>query len=61
MGGQVLNTPIRKAFGVFLLYRTYIMFNSSNVGIFFLEFNLKDYIEVQEKKKKYVVLCSRPP
>ena len=37
------------------------MVNSSNVGIFFLEFNLKDYIEVQEKKKKYVVLCSRPP
>ena len=61
-GGQVLNTPIRRAFGVFLLYRAYIiLFYSSNIGIFFLEFNLKDYIEVQEKKKKYVALCSRPP
>ena len=61
-GGQVLNTPIRRAFGVLLLYRAYIiLFYSSNIGIFFLEFNLKDYIEVQETKKKYVVLCSRPP
>ena len=28
---------------------------------FFLELNSEDCIEVQEKKKKVVVLCSRPP
>ena len=41
---QKVNSPC------FKLYRAYsISFNSSNVGI-----------KVQEKKKKVVVLCSRP-
>ena len=45
----------------FQLYRAYsISFNSSNVGIFFWRWILKDCIKVQEKKKKAIVLCSRP-
>ena len=34
---------------------------SSNVSEFFWSWILKDYIEVQTKKKEVVVLCSRPP
>ena len=42
------------------IYRAYsYSFNSSNVGIFFCSWILKDCIKVQEKKKKVVVLCSR--
>ena len=43
-------------------YRAYsISFNSSIVGKFFRSRILKDCIEVQEKKKKFVILCLRPP
>ena len=43
------------------LNRAYsISFISSNVGKFFWNWILKDCIKVQEKKKKVVVLCSRP-
>ena len=43
----------------FKLYRTSsISFISSNVGEFF---GLKDYIKVQEKKRRVVVFCSHPP
>ena len=46
----------------FKLYRAYsILFNSSNVVNFLWSWILKECIEVQEKKKKVVVLCSRPP
>ena len=38
-----------------------ILFNSSNVGNFSWSWILKDCIEVQEKKKEVVVLCSLPP
>ena len=41
------------------LSRYSISFSSSNVGEFFRSWILKEYIEVQEKKKKS--LCSRPP
>ena len=41
------------------LSRYSISFSSSNVGDFFRSWILKEYIEVQEKKKKS--LCSRPP
>ena len=42
------------------LYRAYsISFNSSDVGKCFWSWILKDCIEVQEKKKKVAVLCSR--
>ena len=45
----------------FKLYRAYsISFNSSNVGEFFLELNSKRLHQSSEKKKKVVVLCSRP-
>ena len=45
----------------FKLYRAYyISFTSSNVGKCFWSWILKDCIKVQEKKKKVVVLCSRP-
>ena len=48
--------------GCFKLYRTYsISFNSSNVAIALWSWILKDCIEVQEKKKKVIVLCLRPP
>ena len=43
------------------LYRAYsILLNSLNVGKFLCSGILKDCIKVQEKKKKIVVLCSRP-
>ena len=46
----------------FKLYRAYsISFISSNVGKIFWSWILIDCIKVQEKKKKVVVLCSRPP
>ena len=46
----------------FKIYRAYsISFNSSNVGNFSSSRILKDFIEDQEKEKKVVVLCSRPP
>ena len=46
----------------FKLYCAYsISFNSSKVGNLFWSWILKDCIEVQEKKKKVVVLCSSPP
>ena len=46
----------------FKLYRAYsILFNSSNVVNFLWSWILKECIEVQEKKKKVVVLRSRPP
>ena len=38
----------------------YSTFNSSNVGKFLWSWILKDCIKVQERKKKTVVLCSRP-
>ena len=38
----------------------FITFNSSNLGSFCWSWILKDYIEVQRKKKKVVALCSRP-
>ena len=46
----------------FQIYRAYsTSFNSSNVGIFSgVEFS-KAGIEVQEKKRKTVVFCSRHP
>ena len=44
------------------LYRNYsISFSSSDVGEFFWSWILKGCIKVQEKKKKVIVLCSRPP
>ena len=44
----------------FKRYRAYyISFNLSNVNFFSLI--LKDCVKVQEKKKKVVVVCSRPP
>ena len=45
------------------LYRAYsISFNPSKMLAIFLDLNFKElyYIEVQEKKKNVVVLCSRP-
>ena len=42
----------------FKLYRAYSI--SSNIGIFFWSWVLEDCIKVQEKKRKVVVLCSRP-
>ena len=46
----------------FKLYRVYFTsFNPTNVGDFFWGWILKDYIKVQEEKKKIVVLCSRLP
>ena len=45
------------------LYRAYsISFNPSKMLATFLDLNFKElyYIEVQEKKKNVVVLCSRP-
>ena len=47
----------------FKLNRAYsILFNSSNVDNFFLEWNSNTLpVEVQEKKKKVIVLRSRPP
>ena len=46
----------------FKLYLTYsISFNSANNGEFFWSWILKDYIEVQRKKKKIAVLCLHPP
>ena len=48
--------------GKFALPQTYsIPFNFSNVGKLFWSWILKDCIKVQEKKKKVVVFCSRPP
>ena len=45
----------------FKLYRSYsISFNSSILGKLFWSLIPKDCIKVQEKKKKVVVLCSRP-
>ena len=45
----------------FKLCRTYsISLYSSDVGEFFWSWILKDCIRVQEKKKRVVVLCSRP-
>ena len=45
----------------FKLHRVYsISFNSSNVGEFVWRWILKDCIKVQEKRKRVVVLCSRP-
>ena len=44
------------------LYRACsISFCSSDVGEFFWSWILKGCIKVQEKKKRAVVLCSRPP
>ena len=46
---------------LFQTYRTYsISFNLSNVVNFLWSLILKDCIDVQENKKKVVVLCSRP-
>ena len=46
----------------FKIFRAYcISFNSSYFGNFLSSLILKDCIEVQKKKKKkFVVLCSRP-
>ena len=44
-----------------LYHANSILFNSSNVDNFLLSWILKDSIVVQEKKKKVMVLCSRPP
>ena len=44
------------------LYLAYsISFNSSSDGSFFWSWTLNDCVEVQEKKKKVVVFCPRPP
>ena len=44
------------------VYRAYsIYYSSSNVDNFFLSWILKDCTEVQEKKNKVIVLCSRSP
>ena len=40
---------------------SFITFISSNIGEVFWIWILKDCIKVQEKKKKVVVLCLRPP
>ena len=46
----------------FKLYRAYsTSFNSSNVGECYWIWILKDSIRWKEKKKKVVLLCSRPP
>ena len=46
----------------FKLHRAYsISFDSSNAGNFFWSWILKECDEVQEKRNKVVVLCSRPP
>ena len=46
----------------FKLYRAYyVSYNSQNIGQFFCGWILNDYIEVQEKKKKVVVLSSSAP
>jgi len=46
----------------FNLYRAYsILFSSSNVDNFFWSWILKDCMEVQEKKKKVMVLHTPPP
>ena len=51
-----------KSIRCFKLYHAYsISFNSTNVGNFFWSWILKDCIELDEKKKNVVVLCSRPP
>ena len=42
----------------FKLYRAYSIL--SNIGNFFWSWVLEDCIKVQEKKRKVVVLCSRP-
>ena len=42
------------------LRTTTLIANSSNVGEFFWSLVPRDCIEFQEKKKKVVVLCSRP-
>ena len=50
----------RRRLRCFKLYRAYsISFTQSNVGKFFWSWIPKNYIKVQEKKKKLVVLCSR--
>ena len=46
----------------FKLYRVYLEpLNSSNVGDFSLSWSLKDFIHVQIKKGKFVVVCPRLP
>ena len=54
-GGTVKTRPI------FTLLVYFISFNSPNDGEFFWRSILKDCVKVNEKKKKIVVLCSRPP
>ena len=62
MGATATKTSLKKwsraAPNFYLVY--FISFNSSNVGNFFCSWILKDCIKVQEKKRKVVVLCSRP-
>ena len=61
-GGGYENVTWKMNSRCFKIYRAYsISFNSSNVGNFSSSRILKDFIEDQEKEKKVVVLCSRPP
>ena len=56
------NVTLKVKSRCFKLYHAYsISFNSTNVGNFFWSWILKDCIELEEKKKKVVVLRSRPP
>ena len=53
---------LKGVFKLLQLYRAYsISFNSSNVAIFFWSWNLKDCIEVQEKKNKVFASLSPAP
>ena len=46
----------------FKLYRVYLEpLNSSNVGDFSWSYILKGFIPVQIEKRKFVVVCARPP
>ena len=51
---------LRKRHLIKRLFAYSISFHSTNVTIFFWCWILKDCIQVQEKKKKVVVECSRP-
>ena len=59
-GTQQRNRHVRKQETKCSKREQAITFDSSNVGRFFWSWILKDYVEVQEKKKKVIILCSRP-
>ena len=61
-GDGYKNVTLKVKLRCFKFYRAYsILFSSSSVDNFLWSWILKDCIEVQEKKKKVVVLHSRPP